>query len=263
MTEALYLPAGVENGVERFKPTEHCVGPWADHLQHAGPPIGLLTRAMDRLASRADARLTRITTEILGAILLDEVEVTARVERPGRRIELLSAEMRQDGRPVARAAAWRLRTLDTGEVVHHAEPTLPAATERFDGLGALASWSGGFVAALDWLALSTEIRHGETTKVWTRLRPALVAGEAITDLERVAITSDVANGVGARLDPARWTFLNTETTLHLYDPPSGELVGLAAETSIGRDGVAMSSAVLSSVTGPIGRVTQNSLVERR
>ena len=38
---------------------------------------------------------------------------------------------------------------------------------------------------------------------------------------------------------------------------------MAAETSVGADGVGMSDAVLHGPDGPIGRVTQNLLVERR
>lgn len=49
--------------------------------------------------------------------------------RPGKQIELVSAEMLglgRDGqpRPVARASGWRLQTLDTAALVHAPAPAL-------------------------------------------------------------------------------------------------------------------------------------------
>ena len=75
--------------------------------------------------------------------------------------------------------------------------------------------------------------------------------------------ADVANGVGARLDARQWTYLNTDLTVHLFDPPTGPWIGLQAETSIGHDGIAMSSAVIHTSAGPVGRLAQNVLIQRR
>lgn len=73
--------------------------------------------------------------------------------------------------------------------------------------------------------------------------------------------ADTANGVGARLDPGVFTFLNCDLIVSLHTPPAGDWFGLAAETSVGPDGIAMSSAVLHDQAGPIGRVSQTVLVE--
>ena len=251
--------------VDAFEPTEHCASAWGAHLQHGGPVVGLLTRAMSRLGEPAHRRIGRVTTEILSAVRMEPVTVSARIERPGRRIELLTSTMNQAGREVARATAWRLRTADTAAIAHHALPPTSGPTGRRGSaadIGFPEGWISGFVEALDW-DVADAGSPGVPTTVWTRLKVDLVDTEPISPLERVVTTSDGANGIGARLDPLHFTFPNTETTVHLYDAPEGELVGIAAETSVGGDGIAMSTALLSSRGGPVGRVTQTSLVEAR
>ena len=48
--------------VEWFEPTDHARGPWDVDACHAGPPTGLLARAMER--ALPDVRLTRITVDL-------------------------------------------------------------------------------------------------------------------------------------------------------------------------------------------------------
>src|SRR3954451_23459560 len=101
---AFYEPLG--GG--RFASTPHTEGPWDPRHQHAGPPAALLGRAMERCEPRDGTLLARITYEILGPVPVAEVEVDARVARPGRTVELLEAELRAGGRTAMTARAWRL-----------------------------------------------------------------------------------------------------------------------------------------------------------
>src|SRR5690606_8055272 len=101
--------------VETFRPTDHTVSTWGPHLQHGAPPSALLARAVERHRPRPDTRLTRLTVELLGPVPLTDIEVRTRIERPGRRIELVVAELwagTDDGpaRAVARGTGWRLET---------------------------------------------------------------------------------------------------------------------------------------------------------
>lgn len=257
--------------VETFASTEHTRGPWGAP-QHGGPVAALLTRAMDWLPAAADSRIARVTVELLGPVPVDDVRVSARVVRPGRRIALLASSMEardRDGawRRVAEATAWRLATQETTDVVRRSDAPrpLPAA-----GPAALAdfplpdAWPrGGFVGALDWRLGQVGGDEGDPTVAWLDLQHDLVEGETTTDLERAVAVADLANGVGARLDPTRFAFLNTEVSVHLHQPPTGRWYAVEAETTVGPDGVGMSAAVLHSKTGPIGRVAQSLLVERR
>lgn len=275
--DACYVPLSSRTDdsgrrTEEFLATPHTASAWNGADQHGGPVAALLTRALEQCEAREQTRLSRITVEILGGVPVGEVALTAWVERPGRRIELIRAEMSAAGpdgqrRTVAAASAWRLRTTPTEEALTHAESPLPPAPPQ-DAPGNGASvlpkpWQAGFVLALDWHPCELPGAAGGPSGAWLRMRHPLVAGEETTPTQRAMAVADTANGVGARIDTRQFTFLNTELTVHLYEPPTGVWVGLRAETSAGRDGVGLSAGTLHSASGPIGRVSQNLLVERR
>ncbi|MEV6100882.1 thioesterase family protein [Nocardia sp. NPDC051981] len=232
---------------------------WAASMQHGAPPSALLARAVERCAPREEARVARLTMEILGPVPVGEVEVRAWVERPGRRVELVGAELvatQADGsrRAVAKASAWRIATSDSSSVVHTADaplPAVPAASEI--GWGVPDGWDVGYVKSVDIRAVESD---DVTRRVWVRPLVEVVEGEEISPLVRVFSVADVANGIGAQLDPYQWTFLNTDLTIDLFRLPEGEWIGLAVQTSIGPDGVGMCSTVLHDERGPIGRCLQ-------
>ena len=255
---------------EVFEPTSAAGSPWSDDLQHGGPVGAVLTRAMRLLPQAEPGRIARTTVEILGPVAMAPIEVTASVARPGRKIALLSAVASQRGpsglRPVAQASAWWLRTLDSSDVVHTPDPQPPAPTraeiDRGE-LGVPASWRRGFVGSLEWAVRTGIGRIDGPAMAWASMRYPLVEGDTGDELERTIAIADAASGVGSRLDPADWVFMNTELTVHLADAPTGAWTGLVAESWIGRDGVGLSQAVLHDLTRPVGRVAQTLLLERR
>src|ERR1700677_2515653 len=88
-------------------------------IQHAAPVSALLVRALERCAPRDDTRLSRVVIDLLGPVPADgDMWVRSKVERPGKQIELISAEtlaLGPDGqpRPTARATGWALQQLHT------------------------------------------------------------------------------------------------------------------------------------------------------
>lgn len=273
--EAFYLPLGSRTDdeghvTEAFTVTEATSSPWGADLQHGGPVSALLARAMDRCRPREGTRLTRLAVELLGPVPVTEVHVSARIERPGRAIELVSAVMRAPGpdgemRSAARAQAWRLATSDTSDVVRRTEPDLafPRREAEAPRFSFPESWGeSGYLRATEWVLVSPGGAPGEPTEGWIRLRVPLVAGEETTPLEKAMALADSANGLGARLDVRKFSFLNTETTIHLPEEPVGDWFGIRSEPSFGSDGIGLTAAVLYSTTGPIGRIAQNLLVTR-
>lgn len=258
---------------ELFEASSRTSSAWGPHMQHGGPVTGLLVRALERAGEPGGRRISRVTTELFGMVPVGTVRVTGRVVRPGRRVELLEATMEAPAargddswKLVATARAWRYRVADTADVARPADaaralPEADAARLSEHPLS-FAWWEGGFVDALRW-KIDAAQQTTSATLAWGRLDVTLVEGEPTTPLQSLVSFADTANGVGARLDPATHTFLNTEMTLHLFAPPQGEWFGIEAESSVGPDGAGMSAGVLHAPGRPIGRVTQALLVEPR
>lgn len=268
---AYYLPLGRDGDHEYFTATEHTVSVWGDELQHGGPPIGLLARALLRHAPDPKHEFSRITVDILGAIGLGENRVETTVVRPGRQISLIQSELsvRQgDGsfRPAARAQGWRLATDETSPIEHYPDaPLTPGPDELdgtigFSGLGPLTGDWGtkGFVGTLESRIVPENGQDGR--RVWVRPLLPLVAGEQISDVEKFFTVLDVANGVGSRLEFGKWSFMNTDTTVHLYRQPVGNWTGIDARMAVGSGGYGLTGAELFDATGPVGRSAQTLLV---
>ena len=268
---AYYRPLGRDGEHEHFAPTDNTVSVWGDELQHGGPPIGLLARSLLRHSPDPAQDFSRITVDILGAIGLGENRVHTTVLRPGRQISLIQSELsvRQDDgsfRPAARAQGWRLATAGTSDVEHYPVEALtpgPEALEGtigFSGLGPLTGDWGtkGFVGTLESRIVPTDPQRGR--RVWVRPLLPLVAGEEISDVEKFFTVLDVANGVGSRLAFGKWSFMNTDTTVHLYRQPVGDWTGIDARMVVGRGGYGMTGADLFDANGPVGRSAQTLLI---
>lgn len=264
-----YEPIGADGDWQTFHPTRYAATAWGPGMQHGSPVAGLLTRMLEQCEPVDGTRLSRISVDILGAVPMSQVRVAARLERPGRRISLVSSEMQAqlpDGtwRPVAQARGWRLATTLTAEVARHADVALtPPADDQIGVNQFPPTWRVGFLDAVGCHFADPAGLPGDPTVGWLHMTQPLVAGEQPSDLVQVMCIADIANGIGARLDVRRWTFLNTDLTVHLFEPPRGPWFGLVAETSIGHDGIGMSAATIHGPTGPIGRLAQNILAERR
>ncbi|MDJ0394975.1 thioesterase family protein [Rhodococcus sp. G-MC3] len=265
--DAFFVPLGLNQaGNETFSTTTRTVSLWAPTMQHGAPPSALIVRALERVSAREDVRVSRVVVELLGPVPIADIEVRSWVERPGKNIELVVAELWADlgngvERAVARGTAWRLTTADTSHVAYAADEPLKPLSEATPHVWG-GSWKSGYLDNMDIRAL-TEIGGDAEGRVWARPTTTLVLGESMSPLERLFTVADIANGIGAKLDLDRWTFLNTDLTVHIFREPEGEWIGVAAETSTGASGYAMSAGVLHDEHGPVGRIAQTVLVRAR
>ncbi|WP_018680807.1 thioesterase family protein [Actinokineospora enzanensis] len=247
-------------GGGRFRSTEHTAGPWTPGDQHLGPPSALLVRALEALPS--DKAITRVTVEILGPVPVADLTVTAAVERPGRSVELLRAELVAGDRAVARAAAWRMSVTDTTAVRTDDVPPLAPPAEATP-LTRPEYWGPGYLDAMEWRALRGSLADPGPATVWARQRVPLVAGEQPTGLQRLVTVADSGSGASGVLDIRHWWFINTELTVHVTRVPTGDWIGLDAHTVIGANGTGTAMTVLHDRTGPVARGTQSLLVRPR
>jgi Acyl-CoA thioesterase C-terminal domain/Acyl-CoA thioesterase N-terminal domain len=276
MADSFYVPDG-----DAFVSTELTRGPWDANSQHAGPPAALVARELERLPADDERQIGRLTYEILRPVPIAPLTVSARIARPGRRVELAEASLAtSSGEELVRARAWRLqrskvdvpRSL-TGEG-GSGEPGMLASTLR-PGLAPPGPKEGeqhaffdtghdvGYHTAMDYRFVSGAFLEPGPATVWMRMRQSLVVGEDPSPLQRVLAAADSGNGVSATLDYSRFVFINVDLTVHLHRMPVGEWICLDAITIPERDGVGISDTALYDERGPIGRAAQTLLIAER
>lgn len=249
-------------GDGRYSSSKDTAGPWSVDSQHLGPPSALLTRELERCENGRDMLLARITVEILGPVPVEDLWVSAKVERPGRSVEMLAATLSTVDKTVARASAWRIARSDSASQVTGAAPAL-APVEHAAEFGRPEGWSPGYIDKMQWMSLRGSLTEPGPATVWVRQRIPLVAGEQQTPLQRLMTVADSASGVSNWLDPTRWLFINTELTVHIQREPVGEWIGLDAKTVIGPDGVGTAVSDLHDQHGQVGNTAQALLVRPR
>jgi hypothetical protein len=253
-----------ERDGDRYVATELTRGPWDPGAQHAGPPAALIGREVERLEDAAEFHVGRITFEILGSVPIGPMEVSARVVRPGRRVQLVEAELGDGDRTFMRARAWRLRTAPV-ELPPEARPEapLPGPASGSEVGFFPTGQEHGYHTAMECRFLSGGFLETGPATVWMRMRQPLVAGEEPSPLQRTLVAADVGNGISSVLDYRRYLFINVDLTVHLERMPEGEWVCVDAVTLPQPHGVGTAESVLSDGRARFGRALQTLLISRR
>ncbi|WP_280235904.1 thioesterase family protein [Nocardia cyriacigeorgica] len=270
--DAFYLPDSADPDL--FHPTELTRGPWSPDAQHGGAPSALLGYVIERCAPRPQLRVARVTVEFLRKVPIaplraeaQVVEAEARVGRPGRGIELVEATLRSEQGPVLKATAWRMQPVDPPLDVPPQD--FPARTPGPDTVTPSpehsfpSSQPVGFHTGVEYRFVSGAFQTPGPAVCWIRLRYPVVAGTAITPLQRALAAADFGNGVSSVLPWGRYFFVNADLTVTLHRDPVGEWVCLDAVTYPERSGIGLAESRLGDVDGPIGRGTQTLLLGTR
>lgn len=252
---AMYRSLGVDGQYQLFESTDATRSNWTPEIQHGSPPLALLTRDIEQRLEDSPLRIGRLSLEILGAIPVAPVKVRGWVERPGKRISLLAAEMVAD-RPVARVTAWALATSDTRDV---ASDRYPPLVEQPPTPLPQHWWNApGYLEVMDW---RHQARSMDAAAFWVTPRADLVEGESPSLLQNLAMVVDSANGIGTVLDTERFIFMNTDTVVHLHRLPTGRDIGVRARASIGPDGIGVTNGEIFDRDGFVGTTAQTLLVQ--
>jgi hypothetical protein len=245
-------------------PSGHTRGPWDPGAQHGGAPAALLAEAV----REEGMHVARLTYEFLGPVPLLPLSVETRVVRPGRRFQLVEAELRCDGAPIVRLRAVRLRRGEVGGL----DPGADA--EAVPGGGPQAATAGAFpVDAPDaegFHRTAMEIRFAAGTSygpgpalAWFRFARPLIDDDAPSPLALVAAAADFGNGVSRVLDFERHLFVNTDLTIHVSREPAGDWVMLDARTRVEPHGAGLAASTLYDERGRIGLAAQSLFVADR
>jgi hypothetical protein len=113
--------------------------------------------------------------------------VRSRIERSGKQIELVSAEM------LAADPHGEPRT----EIIHAPAPPLRPLSETHSR-GLADRWDRNYVHSIDWRWLTHRGDSGPGES-WLKPTVDLVKGENMTPLERLFTVADDANGIGTTI----------------------------------------------------------------
>ena len=251
-----------------YVPSAHARGPWDPNAMHGGPPAGLLAQAVH--SQGPQMQIVRATYDFLSAVPLAPVAVELHDLKPGRRLRIVEATLRHEGRAVLTArfglmrrgdvalpARARAGSVEGGVRGEDPErwPRLPfpvaGAQETFSATGVSIRFPDGS----DW--------SGGPAQAWFRLERELVAGVETAPAARAAVAADFLNGVSRLLPWSGWLFVNSDLTIALWRDPVGDQIRVDARTRIEPTGIGWASGTLHDVDGPIGHAQQSLFVEPR
>jgi hypothetical protein len=230
---------------------------------HGGAPAALMGGAMEALPAETPMTVVRTTVEIFRPVPLRPLTVSARIERNGRRVQLLSATLMDGDIEVCRASAWRMRVTDLD--LEPSEPNPPpfagpaASTAHVPDSDDAAFHRTGVQMRY---AVGSFLDTGRAI-AWLRLTMPVVAGETPTPLQRALAAADFGNGVSAALPWDEFVFINTDLTVYLHRDPEGEWVCLDSSTEVDARGIGLAHSRLYDDRGPVGRSLQALYIDRR
>jgi len=253
---------------DRYVPSGHSRGPWDEAAQHGGAPGALLAREIERLQPGSEMLVARITYEFLGPVPIEPLQVDAWLQRPGRRFQVVEAELRHAGRTVVRARAVRLRRTQLELPEAARADAAPACNGPEQSSRSPLPASPGALEGFHRTAMDIRFPGGAEFglgpgRAWFRLAMPLIAGETPTPLQRVVAASDFGNGISRVLDFDEHLFVNTDLTVHVHREPAGEWVLLDARTVADPGGAGLAVSRLYDEHGALGLAAQTLFVDTR
>lgn len=272
MDDAIFIPDG-----DRFIPTDLARSPWGPHVLHGGPPAGLLARAVEHANPDSGLHVARMTVDLFRPVPKAPLHVATQVVREGRRIAVLEASLFAGEVEVTRASALLLRESEVELPEAHlpAPPSLPGPeglpTTRLSTMLTEGSPAGmppmhettGFHTTIEVRRVGDGLRTAGHGTAWIRIPVPLVAGEELTPLVRMAATADFGNALGHIRAGDGIGFINADITLYLHRLPLGEWICLDTQSAGQPHGVGLVESMVHDERGPVGRVVQALLANRR
>ena len=246
---------------EWFVATDRCRGPWDADACHAGPPTGLMARALEREA--AHHRLTRLTVDLTTPIPMGGFRIETATERQGRSVTITTGSIIDaDGRVRATARGLHLAVAETSLDLPTVDERVAHLAEAVDG----AFPVGNSLHGLPGFRTGVETRFppgdGPTpgpTVMWMRTVP-LLAGEVPSPFQRICPLADCGNAASRNAEIGAAQFINPDLTLVVHRDPVGEWLGMSARSHWQATGVGLADALLFDDEGLVGRAMQTLLV---
>lgn len=254
-----------------FRPTSLSAGPWSPEALHGGPPASLLARTLERFSQPegydpADFQVARVTVELLRPVPFERLDVSARVRRPGRNVQLVEASLWAEEKEVARATGLRIRRGRAPGIPGRAVGS-PSAVGRPEEGTAPPEPTGPFHPGFHSEGVEHRFIQGSFAEPgpavdWIRVRVPLLEDEPLSPLCRTCAVADFGNGISGML-PGTHTYINPDLTVYLHRYPEGEWICLDAVTRVEPHGIALATSTMHDRQGPFGCAAQSLIVSER
>ncbi|MFI8975429.1 acyl-CoA thioesterase domain-containing protein [Nocardia asteroides] len=240
-------------------PTPAAGSGWAGGQMRGMAVSAALARAVEHRVAELDRsglRPARWTLDLFRPVAIRPCAVETEILRIGRRLCLVDARLRQDGRPVATARALFLApgTVAAGDCWSAASiPAPPPHTWPRDPAANRLYYSGD----AGWDVDPTRHHNRSRNRLW-HTPVAVVAGEEPTAFQFACAVADVSNLV-ANLGTRGLEYINADVTVAFSRLPGGDEMGISATDRHERDGISIGAATLFDRTGAFGTATVTAL----
>ena len=255
MTDAFYIPDG-----DRYLATEHTRGPWSPKHQHGGPPAALIAHVIE--AAAPEFTIARITVDFLRPVPIDRLGVRVETLRAGSKVQRVSGTLLHGETVVAHAMVTLVRATGADAPSVRDETLLPPPDRSEPFQFPFFREPSGYHTAMESRLALGRFGRGRVA-IWMRQRLPLLPDTAPSPVERVLVAADSGSGVSAGIEHASHTAINFDLTVALHRPLEGEWVGLDSVSTYEPAGLGLADTRVLDVRGPIGRVLQGLVIERR
>ena len=261
MTQATIPDCFFTTDGEFFRPTAHTRGPWDENACHAGPPSGLLARAME--LALPEKQLCRLTVELLRPVPFSGFRVEAQITRNGKTVSTTMASLvNEEGKTVISATGLHMAPQTIKARPSHAQDFGKADDATIGNFPIVDTLHG--LPAFNGTGVQTRYPDGHDnspgpTTAWLKTVP-LLASESPSPFQRMCPLADCGNAFGRNADPQEVAFMNTDLTLLLHRPPEGEWLGTQSVGYWEPNGIGMADALLFDEQGVVGRALQTLLL---
>jgi acyl-coenzyme A thioesterase PaaI-like protein len=237
--------------------SEPAAGPWLAGYCHGGAVAAILVNASAAIPTRAPMQLARLTLDFAGPVPIgEELTVTTKIEKDGRKSQLLSIQLSCGGATVARGTILRIRAPIR-------EARGPESSFAPDPKWRRVSIPCGFAEQFDIIVEKGGFGEIGPGRLWFHWRTPFIDGRMASVEEQAVGIADFANGFGMDLSFADWSFPTLDLSVLLLRPPTGDWIVVDAQTHQGAEQRAYCIARLEDQHGLFGHCTQTVFVERR
>lgn len=235
-------------------------GPWDPKSLHGRVIIGLLAHEIETRHGDPDLVPARLTVDMYRLPGFAPVETSIRVIRDGKRIKVIDAEFLSGGVSMARASCQLLRRSESPEGRVWSPPNWDApAPDELDPPPERRNPLGGM---WEIRPISGAMGTLGPRRLWMREVRELVDGVVLTPFVRAALASDFASPFANAGDKGLG-YINSDATLYLHRPMTGEWIGFEVVNHQATDGVAIGECLVFDTQGPIGTASVAALAQRR